>query len=112
MSNQPTTDIAQQSTSSNTWFTTGFNVLQATCSSQLDFTPAIYNDSLLSTESLLRAHNKTLDDYPDISTPDCSAAADLPACLMQAELAYEGPALAHQVKALSVAPRSASRVGF
>ena len=108
MSNQPTTDIAQQSTSSNTWFTTVFNVLQATCSSQLDF----YNDSLLSTESLLRAHNKTLDDYPDMPTPDRSAAADLPACLMQAELAYEGPALARQVKALSVAPRSASRAGF
>lgn len=73
-------------------------LMQATRSSELDFTPAVFNDSLLSIESYLQAHNKQLSDFPHMPCPDHSAQAGLPSRLMQVELAFELPALSNQVE--------------
>ncbi len=62
------------------------------------FAPPVYNDALLSVESHLRAHNKTLEDFPGMPIPDRSATVGLPSRLMQAELAFEAPALANDVQ--------------
>ncbi|DBA80610.1 TPA: hypothetical protein ACH3X1_007866 [Trebouxia sp. C0004] len=67
---------------------------QATCSSEL---PAVFNDSLLSIESYIRGHNKQLSDFPSMPCPDPSAQVGLPSWHMQAELAFELPALSSQV---------------
>ncbi|DBA79228.1 TPA: hypothetical protein ACH3X1_009043 [Trebouxia sp. C0004] len=70
---------------------------QATRSSELAFTPAVFNDSLLSIESYIQAHNKQLSDFPSMPCPDHLAQVGLPSRLMQAELAFELPALSNQV---------------
>ena len=71
--------------------------MQATRSSELDFTPTVFNDSFLSIESYLQAHNKQLSDFHGMPFPDHSAQAGLPSRLMQAELAYDLLALSNQV---------------